>query len=263
MKQEKIYFILLSLAYAMIFLLGNWGDLSAEGLWRTQAGPWLGEPPADLNFTTVRAETEDGFPRIVFTLPANEELRQKIIATYAMQEVQGVSGRYANNQVKPLYPEENTPALTAERSCLSPWLEVKADGSMRFCADDVNVSFDEQKSVPVAPPYPQYLPQGQWELCYRELMLAVLCFMFPAVFCCVGWLWVQRHSLSAPGTKRICLQLVAVVAFVGAVVDFYWHGFDTTYTLWSAVVASLLNLLVAGILMALTALVRAMLGKPL
>ena len=261
MKCEKIYFVALSIVYALIFLLGNGDDLSTEGVWKSTAAPWLGEAPAGVKFETIRAESSADFPRLVFTFPANEELRRKIIETYAMQEV--APGRYANNQVRPLYPAENTPVLTAECSCISPWLEVKSDGSMRFCPDDANVPFDERDAVPLAPAYPQYLPQGQWELLYRGLMLAVLCFMFPAVFCCVGWLWVQRQSLRAPGTKRICLQLVAVVAFVGAVVDFYWHGFDTTYTLWSAVVAALLNLLVAGILMALTALVRAMLGKPL
>lgn len=261
MRSEKIYFATLSIAYAVIFLLGNWGDASPEGIWKSTAAPWLGEAPAGVRYETIRAESAADFPRDVFTFPANEELRRKIIETYAMQEVE--PGRYANNQVKPLYPAENTPELTAERSCISPWLEVKSDGSMRFCADDANVPFDEQQAVPLAPAYPQYLPQGQWELLYRELMLAVLCFMFPAVFCCVGWLWVQRHSLCAPGTKRICLQLVAVVAFVGAGVDFFWHGFDATYTLWSALVAVILNLLVAGILMGLTALVRAMLGKPL
>lgn len=261
MKCEKIYFVTLSIVYAFIFLLGNWDDASPEGVWKSTAAPWLGEAPAGMKCETIRAGASGDFPCDVFTFPANEELRRKIIETYAMQEVE--PSRYANNQVKPQYPAENTPELTAERSCISPWLEVKSDGSMRFCPDDANVAFDEQKAVPFAPAYPQYLPQGQWELCYRELMLAVLCFMFPAVFCCVGWLWVQRHSLSAPGTKRICLQLVAVVAFLGAVVDFYWHGFDTSYTLLSAVVAVLLNLLVAGILMGLTALVRAMLGKPL
>lgn len=261
MKCEKIYFVTLSIVYAFIFLLGNWDDASPEGVWKSTAAPWLGEASAGMKCETIRAGAAGDFPCDVFTFPANEELRRKIIETYAMQEVG--PGRYANNQVKPQYPVENTPELTAERSCISPWLEVRSDGSMRFCPDDANVAFDEQKAVPLAPAYPQYLPQGQWELLYRELMLAVLCFMFPAVFCCVGWLWVQRRSLRAPGTKRICLQLVAVVAFVGAVVDFYWHGFDTTYTLWSAVVAALLNLLVAGILMALTALVRAMLGKPL
>ena len=261
MKCEKIYFVALSIVYALIFLLGNGDDLSTEGVWKSTAAPWLGEAPAGVKFETIRAESSADFPRLVFTFPANEELRRKIIETYAMQEVE--PGRYANNQVKPLYPAENTPVLTAERSCISPWLEVKSDGSMRFCPDDANVPFDERDAVPLAPAYTQYLPQGQWELLYRGLMLAVLCFMFPAVFCCVGWLWVQRQSLRAPGTKRICLQLVAVVAFVGAVVDFYWHGFDTTYTLWSAVVAVILNLLVSGILMGLTALVRALLGKPL
>ncbi len=263
MKWEKFYFISLSVVYALVFLLGNWSDSSPERVWNSEAAPWLGEAPAGVTCEFVRADSSDAFPLDVFNLPPNEQLRRNIMELYAMQEVEGESGRYANFQVKPLYPAENTPVLTAERACISPWLEVMADGSMRFCVDDANVQQDEQKATPVAPPYPQYLPQGQWELLYRELMLALLCFVFPAVFCCAGWLWVQRRSLCGAETKRICLLVTAIVAFLGAYGDFFWHGFDSSYSVFSAVVAVILNLLVAGILMGGTALVRAILGKPL
>ena len=262
MKWERIYFVSLSIVYALVFLLGNWSDTSPEGVWNSEAAPWLGEAPAGVTCDFERADSGDALPLVIFNIPPNEQMRRTLLELFAMQKVEGESGRYANFQVKPLYPAENTPALTAARSCISPWLEVMADGSMRFCVDDANVPFDEQKALPLAPPYPQYLPQGQWELLYRELMLAVLCFAFPAVFCCVGWLWVQRRSLCGVETKRICLLVTAIVAFIGAYGDFSWHGFASSYSVFSAVVAVILNLLVAGILMGVTALVRCMLGRP-
>lgn len=266
MKPGRIYFLLLSLAYALLLLLGNREDLSAESQWRAEAAAWLGEPPAGLRSETIRAGKLGDFPVTVYAIPSDDELRRKIIGTFSLEKFEGLAvgaEEYGNKHVLPDYPAECRPEGGVS-VCITPWLLVNPDGSMLFCVDNPNV---EQGTYPVVPlvehPYPQYLPRGNWALLFRELMLAVLCFMFPALFCCVGWLWVQRRSPRDAETKRICLLIPLLVGMLGAVADFLWHGFDVSYTLFCAAFAAGANGIVALVLMGLTALVRKMSGKQL
>lgn len=266
MKQAKDYFFVLSVAYAILLVLGNLDDLTPQGQWRVQAAAWLGEPPAGLQVETMRAGFQGDYPTTVFSIPANEELRRRIIDTYRLEPA-GIADdgevKYGNKQVLPAYTDDTQPLLTGVSVCISPWLLVKPDGSMLFCADDINV---EQGVYPVASlvehPYPQYLPRGEWSLLYRHLALAGLCFFFPALFCCAGWLWVQRRLVNAPETKRICLQIPALVGFIGAFADFYLHGFDMSYSLLSSAFSAGTNFVAALLLVGLTALLRKLFDKP-
>lgn len=260
MKPEKLYLAVLSVVYAILLTLGNLDDLTPEGQWRAQAAAWLGEPPAGLEAETRRAGFRGDYPTTWFSIPANEELRCRIIDTYQLEpggttddgEVQ-----YGKKQVLPAYTDDTRPMPTGVSVVITPWLLVKPDGSMLFCADDINV---EQGVYPVAslvePPYPQYLPRGEWTLFYRHLALAVLCFLFPALFCCVGWLWVQRRPVNAPETKRICLLIPALVGALGAYADFYLHGFDLPYSLFSSAFSAGTNYIAALLLVGFTILIR-------
>lgn len=204
---------------------------------------------------------------MVFSLPADAGLQQKIIDTYRLEKAGTTAAggqKYGNKHVLPDYTDDTRPQLQGLSVFISPWLEVEPDGSIRFCADDGNV---EQGAYPVASlveiPYLQYLPRGGWALVFRPLALAALCFIFPAAFCCVGWLWVQRRFVNAAETKRICLLIPALVGFVGAFADFYGHGFDSSYALFSSVFSAGTNFIAALMLVALTALVRKLAGRAL
>lgn len=265
MKQAKIYFFALSVVYAILLVLGNLDDLTPQGQWRVQAAAWLGEPPDGLKVETMRAGFRGDYPTTVFSIPANENLRRSIIDTYHLEPAGTTKDgevKYGNKHILPDYADETRPELSGLSVLISPWLLVKPDGSMRFCADDANV---EQGRYPVvslvAHPYPQYLPRGEWELFYRHLALAVLCFLFPALFCCAGWLWLQRQPVSAPETRRICLLIPALVGFIGAFADFYLHGFDMSYSLFSSAFSAGTNFIAALLLVGITALLRKLFDK--
>lgn len=265
MTSGKIYFAMLSVVYAVLLTLGNLDNLTPQGQWRVLAAPWLGELPAGLQVETIRAGNFGDCPVTVFTLPANEELRRRIIETYRLAPAGTTAAgeeKFGNKHVLPDYTDDTRPVLPGLSVCISPWLVVNPDGSMRFCADDMNV---EQGVYPVASlvahPYPQYLPRGEWALLYRPLALAGLCFLFPALFCCAGWLWVQRRPVKAPETKLICLQIPTLVGFLGAFADFYLHGFDMGHSLFSSAFSAGTNFIAALLLVELTALLRKLFGK--
>lgn len=156
---------MLSVVYAVLLTLGNLDNLTPQGQWRVLAAPWLGEPPAGLQVETIRAGNFGDCPATVFTLPANEELRRRIIETYRLESAGTTAAgeeKFGNKHVLPDYTDDTRPVLPGLSVCISPWLVVEPDGSMRFCADDMNV---EQGVYPVASlvahPYPQYLPPGR------------------------------------------------------------------------------------------------------
>ncbi|MBR4310234.1 MAG: hypothetical protein IKT79_04325 [Akkermansia sp.] len=54
----------------------------------------------------------------------------------------------------------------------------------------------------------------------------------------------------------ICFVVPAAVAFIGAFVDFYTHGFHVSYAVSGAVFSVITNLICSSILVAATAAVR-------
>ncbi len=142
MRPEKLYLAVLSVVYAILLVLGNLDDLTPQGQWRAQAAAWLGEPPAGLQVETWRAGFRGDYPTTLFSIPANEELRSRIIDTYRL-ELAGTTDdgevKYGNRQVLPAYTDDTRPVLTGVSVVITPWLLVKPDGSMLFCADDINV----------------------------------------------------------------------------------------------------------------------------
>lgn len=257
MKHPRAFYaVLLVAVYALLWFLGN-GSHSAEAQWQEAAAPWLGEAPAGVQVQTLRAASAEHLPCIEFVLPADAALQKKIITTFGLEPTaQGESTVYTGKGVLPELPEDYPLLPTGLSPVLSPYLTVLADGAMLFCPDDANAAKDVAAARKLAPVYPQYLPQSpQWEI-FLSLMLAVLCFMLPGVLCCVGWLWVQRRAVADRDTMYICYLLPAAVAFVGAYADFYQHGFDTSYSTFSAVFSVVTNLVCAFVLVQLTKICR-------
>lgn len=257
MKNSRVFYAVISVAvYAVLWFVGN-GFHGAEVRWQEEAAPWLGAAPAGVQVQTLRAASAEQLPCSEFTLAADAALQQKIISTFGLEPVaQGEVTVYTGKGVLPVYPADYPMLPGGLSAVLSPRLTVQADGTMLFCPDDANAAKDESVARKLAPVYPQYLPQSpQWEVA-RGLMLAVLCFLLPGVLCCAGWLWVQRRAVADANTPYICYFLPAVVAFLGAYVDFYVHGFDTSYSTFSAVFSALTNVACAFVLVMSTKMVR-------
>ena len=254
MKQISIYTILLPIVYALLFWLGNSDDFKQYPYWNKEVASWLGEAPPGVTTELVRPDSSANFPEIVCHIPANEELQKKIISTF--QLVASYPGVYENHGISPIYPADKEVHLPITITYF-PRLELNPDGSMQFTLSENNRQVGENappvKTVPI--PHPEYLPNGNIEMA-RTTMLAVLCFMLPGLFCCIGRLWVQRRPIRSQETLVICLVIPAVVAYFGAYVDFYMHGFNKSYAVFSAVFSVLSNLTCAGILIVLTGIVR-------
>lgn len=254
MKSISLYAILLPVVYALLFWLGNSDDFNDNSLWYDEAAPWLGEPPAGVSAELVRSRNAEAYPYIVYALPADDTLRQNIITTFQLES--SYPGIYDNHGISPIYPAEKETILSASTT-LYPRLELRPDGSMLLTLyDDNNRELKDEtlvKSIPI--PHPDYLPNRNVETA-RSVMLAVLCFLLPGLFCCVGWLWVQRRPIRSGETLVICLVIPAVVAYIGAYVDFYMHGFNKSYSVFSAIFSVLSNVLCAAVLLVLTGTVR-------
>lgn len=255
-KIRVIYTLAAVAVYALVWFIGN-GSHSTEATWQEEAAPWLGEAPAGLQMQTIRATTAEELPCTEFSIPADAAWQQKIIATYQLEPSQyGATTLYTNTGVLPVYPNEQPQLPTGLSPVLSPRLIVQEDGSMLFYPNDPNAPKDETTALRLAPPFPQYLPQNpQWEI-VSSIILAVLCFMLPGVLCCAVWLWVQRRRVADADTNYICYALPALVAFVGAYTDFFVHGFDSSYSTYSALFSVATNMICAFALVKLTQLCR-------
>ena len=255
MRATNLYAILASVVYALLFCLGYFSSTD----WNEEVAPWLGEAPAGMSIEGARARYENEYPCTIYTLRPNEELRRKIISTFRLEKCS--PGRYENNGLAPIYPEGKEVILKVSEH-LYPWLEVRADGSMRLCVNDLNLAEqkDSSQAQEAAIPYPQHMMDEDFMM-LRSLLLAALCFVLPGIFCSVGWLWIQRKPLGSRETKSICLLIPAAVAFIGAFVDFYVHGFHARYAMYGAASAVFTNLLCAGVIMGSTAIAKNLWGK--
>ena len=121
---------MLSVVYAVLLTLGNLDNLTPQGQWRELAAPWLGEPPAGLQVETIRAGNFGDCPATVFSLPANEELRRRIIETYRLDPAGTTAAgeeKFGNKHVLPDYTDDTRPVLPGLSVCISPWLVVEPD----------------------------------------------------------------------------------------------------------------------------------------
>ncbi len=251
------YALLLALTYALLFWLGN-GNHDDVSYWNDEAAPYLGEAPAGMTAEIVRATTSEELPCVIYHLPANEAMQQKIITTLRLKKEMGWS--------KP-----STPVATYYGSwgiycgdssilgsgVLTPRLDILSDGSMRLIIDDTNAHDDPSMADYIPTPHPEYLPNKVLEFC-RHAMLAIVCFMLPGLFCSIGWLWIQRRPIRSGDCFTICLLIPAIIACVGAYADFHIHGFSKGYIQLCSVASALSNILTALFIIGLTAIVKAL-----
>lgn len=251
MKPIALYGTLLAVVYALLFWMGN-NDHDTESRWNQEVAPWLGESPAGVDAELVRAQSIEELPFIEYSIPADAALQQSIISTFQLEE--SSSGVYTNDGIRVVYPE-GYEVLERISSSVYPSLTVNQDGSMRLCVNNLNKHEQNKNQKIIQITHAQYLPDSDTEIT-RSLMLAVLCFLLPGAFCSIGWLWIQSKPIRSRETVNICLWVPGVLAFIGACVDFYVHGFNADYTVYSATFSVISNLICSGLIIGATAALR-------
>ena len=81
LKPVNFYSVLLSIVYAVLYLVGNY-EAGENAEWYKQVAPWLGEAPEGLVIEQCRATSAEEYPVTMYHLPTDEGLKQKIISTF-------------------------------------------------------------------------------------------------------------------------------------------------------------------------------------
>jgi hypothetical protein len=228
-----------------------------QTLWNKEAGPWLGEAPAGLTVRTVNEP--DAAPYTAFNVPDTAEIR----AAFARAFPGSPNGCYYADM-----PEWSRGFLDGGMSCLTPSLcetypgrvdiIIRNPAAIRdFIIRNPAAIRDSEKSVVITPPHPELLSKPIPFEVPLILLTVVLLYFYPALFCCVGWLWIQRQRLLTPLTFVICLVLPGIF---GAVFAMSWTvllgEYDGVMTLFNIGIIAVLNIGCSLGLLTLTALLK-------
>ena len=90
------------------------------------------------------------------------------------------------------------------------------------------------------------------------VILALLPFLYllPALFCCIGWQWIQRRPIASLETVYICFMLPLIFVVIANIVDVYTSGYDGFNTLFGHFILLVINILCCAGITGVTALVR-------
>ncbi len=241
-----LYLLLIVPLYWGVQLLhGCLSETDARDAWYRVAAPWLGDAPTGIAAADYEPSHPEQFGYRVFIIPPGGDWKSRIISTFGMQgayagedeekrrvlrKTLGYRGAFrvynmgeANRCVREILPEEKRSVLFSS-SLSSPYLLELPDGRLVFCADDLNAEKDSANAVPISPPHTQYLSSfPTWRLLSRAA-LGVGVFLFPALFCCIGCLWVQRRRLRDASTLCICLVLPPLAVLAVEMAALYLNG---------------------------------------
>lgn len=250
MKNALIYTLLMPLTYALLM----WGicvtvdSKDPQTLWNKEAAPWLGEAPAGLTARTV--SEPDAAAYTVYNVPDTAEIR----AAFAHAFPGSPNGCYYANK-----PEWSRGFLDGGMQCLTPSLRETYPGRVDIIIANPAAIRDSQQSVAITPPHPELLSKPIPFEVPLILLVGVLSYFYPALFCCVGWLWIQRKRLLTPETFVICLVLPGIFGAVFAMAGpLILGGYDGVMSLFNVIFIVALNVGCSVGLLALTALVKFM-----
>lgn len=237
--------LIVPLYWGVMLLHGQLSETDARDAWNRVAAPWLGDAPTGIGAADYEPLHPEQFAYRVFIIPPGGDWKARIISVFDMQgeyagedeekrrvlrKTLGYKGAFrvydmggAQRCVREILPEENRQVCYSP-SLMSPYLLELPDGRLVFCADDVNAEKDSANAVTLSPPHPQYLSAfPTWRLLCRA-SLGVGVFLFPALFCCIGCLWVQRRRLRDASTLCICLVLPPLAALAVEMAALYLNN---------------------------------------
>ncbi len=272
-----LYLLLIGPLYWGVLLLhGRLSETDARDAWNREAAPWLGDAPAGITAHDYEPPHPEQFGYRVFIIPPGGDWKSRIISTFDMQEIYageneekrrvlrktlGYMGAFrvydmgvAKRCVREILPEENRSAVLYCPSLMSPYLLELPDGRLVFCADDINAEKDSADAVTLSPSHTQFLSLFPTCRLLGSAALGVGVFLFPALFCCIGCLWVQCRRLRDAATFAICLVLPPLAALAAEMVAVHLKG--NPYEPLAVLCHIFFNLVAACGLVCLTCLLR-------
>lgn len=269
---DELFLILYTLLVLPLTLALMWGagELEPDAVresWEKRAGIWVSKTPSGLTKALYEPSSKELSAYEVFVFPRNDEVKQKIVSIFQLKkrrpaaddklhevvlQVADSSGAFRvydweNVRVRFFLPGGKTPVF------IVPYLLELADGRLIFCPDDVNSHQNRAGILYQKPPYPHYPSEWPRLLTIPAWVEAV----FPSLFCCMGWLWIQRRSPQHPYTGYICLVLPMLGAACLPVIYLHWHGcYEGGEAVAGMGLMAILNMLACLVLLSVTGCVR-------
>ena len=236
-----IYAILMPICYFLLMWGGNTHvtTIYEQSAWAQQAAPWLGEAPAGMYTLQITDKAE---PYTAFYMPYSEEMEQRFLKAFPVDR-------------------ESNPTGTMIHSTLSKVLHptmLRMPGDMlRIVIENPNEEIDKAHAQEYQVMYPAYLEQSSHNHVWLALLLWVLALGFPSLFCCIGWLWIQRKAVVAVESCAICLVLPLFCVAIGDGITLVHSGqYDGFMTILGFAFNLFCVAAISAALMTLTALVR-------
>lgn len=216
-KNTHIYILLMPVSYVLLLWLGYTYLMqqSPQEQWQEQAASWLGEPPANLRVHEVN-ESPDSIPYTVFQVPTSDDMKERFHRAFpgASQDCEYLED----------LPEWSKCGLTGGNSVIVPSMKEDANlGLLYITIDNPNNKSQHSKVRTIKPLYPQYLDHHPYLTMWRDLLIGLLCYVYPSLFCCIGRLWIERKPVWTSTTVGICMILPALtiaIAYYIAISNF-------------------------------------------
>ena len=244
-QRMKRTFIIYAILMPVCYLLLLWGgntcvtNMFAQLEWNEQAAPWLGEAPEGMYTIQITDVPE---PYTAFYIPYSEEMEQRFHKAFPVDLKNNPTGTI----IPKTLPKVLHPAM------------MRIPGSMlRLVIVNPNAEIDKARAQGCEVMYPIYLERNTHHYDWIILALSTFSIVFPSLFCCVGWLWIQGKAILSVETCAICL-LIPLVCVAGAdFISFLLFGqYDGIVTIIGSVLMLFCTTVISTALICLTALAR-------
>lgn len=251
MKKILVYIVLMPISYALLLWLGytNLVQQSPQEQWMEQAAPWLGEAPADMKVHEVN-DSPDSLPYTVFQVSASDDMKERFYRAFP--------GASTNSEYLQDLPEWSKCGLTGGNTVIVP--SMKEDphlGLLYIVINNPNAKKQQGTAKTIQPLYPQYLNHHPYLTMWRDLLIGLVSYVFPALFCCIGRLWIERKAVWTIDTIGICMVIPALtIAITGYIAITNFGMYDGIMSIMGLCFFSGLNIACSLVLMVVTCIVR-------
>lgn len=251
MKKILVYIALMPLTYALLLWLGYTKLIqqSPQEQWMEQAAPWLGEAPEGMKVHEVN-DSPDSLPYTIFQVPTSGDMKERFHRAFP--------GASKNSEYLQDLPEWSKCGLTGGNSVIVPSMKEDIQlGLLYIVINNPNAKRQQGTVKTIQPLYPQYLNHHPYLTMWRDLLIGLVSYVFPALFCCIGRLWIERKSVWTIDTIGICMAIPALtIAIAGYIAITNFGMYDGIMSIMGLCFFSGLNITCSLVLMAVTSIVR-------
>ncbi len=247
MKSALLYTILMPLVYALLIWGGYQLSQNPQYQWEEEAAPWLGEAPPGL--TLRKVQIPDEAPYNVYILPATDEMIERFRKAFP-------AGDKGTTYIAE-FPEWSRGGLNGLRPFLTPSIRKTRRGTLEIIISNPGDIGDTTSAPVITPPYTEYLSRHPQLELVCGLLLGIGSYLFPSLFCCIGYLWIQRRRVLGFYTAYICLVLPLVscgILYMAEILIF--GGYDGIMSMFGAAIYGMSNAICSSALIGITAVIR-------